>query len=208
MGGGASKHGYPEARVKKPYTTFDAVNFLIEAYCVALVRATFLLNYEGPIDVRQTLDAVAGAMFHGPLELGDAMLFGALIMPEHVVIALSYTWAPKGPFFGEPGNEDGTKDHPDPEKHYLGIGRRVLGLMLVIVLVLLVPTLPWPASAPPMLLLVLPKLLPVLLMLLLVLVLVLVLSLSLISASAFRELRCACDRASASDGDRSSGPMR
>ena len=51
-------------------------------------------------------------------------------MPEHVVIALSYTWAPKGPFFGQPGNEDGTKDHPDPEKHYLGIGRRVLGFML------------------------------------------------------------------------------
>ena len=120
---------FPEARVEKPYTTFGAVNYLLEACCVALVRATFLLDYEGPIDVRQTLDAVAGAMFHGPLELGDARWEGSL-MPDHVVIALSYTWAPKGPFFGEPGNEDGTKDHPDPEKHYLGIGRRVLGFML------------------------------------------------------------------------------
>ena len=51
-------------------------------------------------------------------------------MPKDVCIATSYTWASKPPFFGQPGNEDGTKDHPDPEKHYLGIGRRVLGLML------------------------------------------------------------------------------
>ena len=57
-------------------------------------------------------------------------MFDTLLMPEHVVVAISYTWAPKGPFFGQPGNEDGTKDHPDPEKHYLGIGRRVLRHML------------------------------------------------------------------------------
>ena len=47
MGGAVSgAKGFPEARVKKPYTTFKAVNHLLKARCVALVRATFLLAYK------------------------------------------------------------------------------------------------------------------------------------------------------------------
>ena len=123
---------FSEALAENKYTTFDAVNPLLVDRCVALVRAPFLLDYEGPIDIRQTLETIPDALFHGPLELGDERHgdSGAL-MPSDVPIALSYTWAPKPPFYGQLGNEDGTKDHPDPEMFYLAIMRRVLAHMFI-----------------------------------------------------------------------------
>ena len=50
-------------------------------------------------------------------------------MPVSVVIVLSYAWGTKPPFYGQAGNEDGTKDHPDPDCFYLLIMQRVLGHM-------------------------------------------------------------------------------
>ena len=119
----------PEDLNVNKYFTFDAPNLLLKDRCVGLVRATFLLKYVGPIDARQTLETLPDSLFHGPLELGDVIERG-LRIEEHVVIAVSYTWTPLPPFYGQPGNEDGTKDHPDPRKHYLGIVQRVLALML------------------------------------------------------------------------------
>ena len=124
----------PEDLVANKYFTFDAPNLLLKDRCVGLVRATFLLKYVGPIDARQTLEKLnwkpwKPTLFHGPLKLGNKIARG-LRIEEHVVIAVSYTWTPLPPFYGQPGNEDGTKDHPDPRKHYLGIVQRVLALML------------------------------------------------------------------------------
>ena len=109
---------FPEDAVEDKYFSFEAPNYLLEEKCVALVRAPFLRKYAGPIDIRQTLETVENAMFHGPLEVGEERDDMGALMAISVVIAISYTWAPQAPFYGQPGNEDGTKDHPDPENHY------------------------------------------------------------------------------------------
>ena len=124
----ASAETLPEDAVDDPYATFDAVNCLLGDKCVGLVHGQYLLSCEGPIDARQNVPRKY--THYGPLEVGDQRhdASGAL-MPKYVVITLSYAWAPVAPFYGQPGNEDGTKDHPDPQKYYLLIVQRVLGHM-------------------------------------------------------------------------------
>ena len=90
---------FPEDKVEDKYFAFEAPNFLLKDECVGLVSATFLRDYAGPIDIRQTLETIPDALFHGPLELGDERHEGSgALMPSDVPIALSYTWAPKPPF--------------------------------------------------------------------------------------------------------------
>ena len=115
---------FPEDAVKDKYSSFEAPNYLLKDECVGLVRARYLESCAGPIDIRQNLPAEN--LFHGPLELGDERAppyKGSMLMPITVAIALSYTWAPRGPPFGN------GKDHPDPEKFYLALVQRVLAFM-------------------------------------------------------------------------------
>ena len=118
----------PEEKVAQPCTSFGALNFLLHDQCVALIKASFVRTCKGPIDVRQNVPSEH--TFYGPLVLGDERhrSSGAL-MPEDVPIALSYSWGTKGPFRGQSGNEDGTKDHPDPERFYLLKVQPVIGHM-------------------------------------------------------------------------------
>jgi len=87
---------WPEDEVDEPYTTFDAVNYLLADQCVGLVDARYLESCDGPIEARQNVPPEHTR--YSPLVLGDERHEGSgARMPESVVNVVSYAWAPHEP---------------------------------------------------------------------------------------------------------------